>query len=378
MRPLSATECISPAMGRTRDLMGRPFRLRTFLKIAAVAFFAEMGGGLNSHIPGHSNGLHQLPPAFLAFVVAFAVLLGLVSLVIGLILFYVGSRLQLVLLELVATRFTFVGPLWSKYGSRTWRWIGLRLLLILFMLLLLLPFIITAVLYVFHHAHGAGAAGVVDLFSGLHIAQILLFVVAAVIVLLVLSAIYMLVHDLALPSLALEDLSISDSLGRLRALIAMEPGQVILYIILRMVLGLVFGIVAEIVVFLVLLISLIPVGIVGVILWFSLHNAGTAGIVVLIACAIFGGLVFLCWAVCVVISFMGSLLTFFQAYALYFLGGRYPLLGDLLDRSTPPPAYAFAAAFPPPPPPGPPLSGTVYVDADRRVARMELFGRVQR
>ncbi len=27
---------------------------------------------------------------------------------------------------------------------------------------------------------------------------------------------------------------------------------------------------------------------------------------------------------------------------------------------------------------GPPLSGTVYVDADRRVARMELFGRVQR
>jgi hypothetical protein len=59
---------------------------------------------------------------------------------------------------------------------------------------------------------------------------------------------------------------------------------------------------------------------------------------------------------------MGSLITFFQAYALYFLGGRYPLLGDLLDRSTPPPAYAFAAAFPPspppyqPPPPEPPPS----------------------
>jgi hypothetical protein len=48
---------------------------------------------------------------------------------------------------------------------------------------------------------------------------------------------------------------------------------------------------------------------------------------------------------------MGSLLTFFQAYALYFLGGRYPLLGDLLDRSTPPPAYAYAASFPPPAPP---------------------------
>ena len=97
------------------------------------------------------------------------------------------------------------------------------------------------------------------------------------IVLLLIGAIYMLVHDLALPFLALEDLSISDSLGRLRALIAAEPGQVILYIILRMVLGLIFGIVAEIVVFLVLLVSLIPVGIVGVILWLSLRHAGTAG-----------------------------------------------------------------------------------------------------
>jgi hypothetical protein len=55
-------------------------------------------------------------------------------------------------------------------------------------------------------------------------------------------------------------------------------------------------------------------------------------------------------------------LTFGQAYALYFLGGRYPLLGDLLDRSTPPPAYAYPAGFPPTPPqypppqPGPPVA----------------------
>ena len=178
-----------------------------------------------------------------------------------------------------------------------------------------------------------------------------------------LCAIYMLVRDLALPFLALEDLSISHSLGRLRALVAAEPGQVILYVILRMVLGFVFGIVAEIAVVLILLVSLIPPGIVGVILWLSLHNAGTAGNVVLIACAVFGGLVFLCWAVCVVVGFVGSVLTFFQAYALYFLGGRYPLLGDLLDRSTPPPAYAYPAAFPtqpppyqPPPPQQPPQS----------------------
>jgi hypothetical protein len=43
-----------------------------------------------------------------------------------------------------------------------------------------------------------------------------------------------------------------------------------------------------------------------------------------------------------------------DAYAIYFLGGRYPLLGDLLDRSTPPPPSPLLipyAAYPPPLPP---------------------------
>jgi len=354
MRPLSATEAIGPALERTKDVLARPFRLGTFLKIAAVAFFAEMGGGFSFNIPGRSHAMHPLPPSFLAFFLAFAVLLAFVSLVIGLILFYIGSRLQLVLLELVATRYKFVAPLWRKYGSRTWRWIGLRLLLIFCMLLLLLPFIITAVVYFIHHAQAMSSLNAGNPFAalvGLHFAQILLFIAVAFIVLLVLSAIYMLVRDFALPFLALEDLGISHSLECLRALFAAEPGQFILYIVLRMVLGIVFTIAAEIAVFLVLLISLIPPGIVGVILWLSLRHAGTAGTILLVASAIFGGLLYLGWAICMVLAFMGSLLTFFQAYALYFLGGRYPLLGDLLDRSTPPPAYAAVSSFPPPPPP---------------------------
>ncbi len=57
---------------------------------------------------------------------------------------------------------------------------------------------------------------------------------------------------------------------------------------------------------------------------------------------------------------IGTLLTFLEAYKLYFLGGRYPMLGDLLDRSTPPPV-------PLPPPPGyaPP---TIYSPAAYRTS----------
>jgi len=351
MRPLSATEAIGPAFQRTKDVLAHPFKLRTFLKLAAVAFFAEMGGGINFNFGrGTTNSLHQLPPAVLAFLVASMVLIAFISLVVGLVLFYIGSRLQLVLIELVATRYSQIGPLWRKYGTRTWRWIGLKFLFLLCVLIVLLPFIVAVFIYCIHHALEISTL-TGNPFAGLHLAQILLFGAVAFIVLLVIGAFFMLVRDLALPSLALEDLSITNSLERLRSMFVAEPGQVILYVILRLVLGIVFGITAEIAAVIVLLVSLIPPGIIGVILWFSLHKTGTVGIVLLVACAICGLLIYLCWALCVVFSFMGSLLTFFQAYALYFLGGRYPLLGDLLDRSTPQTAYAFAANFPPPPPP---------------------------
>ncbi len=350
MRPLSASEAIGPALQRTRDFLARPFRWRTFFKLTAVAFFAELGGFNSSGFShGTGNGTHGVSPAVLAFIVAFAVIIGVISLVIGLILLYIGSRLQLVLVELVATRQTWVAPVWRRVSSTTWRWIGLKILFFLCVLLVTLPLTIPAVLYLVHHAHDIGSGG---FFSGLHIAQIILFVAAAILALLVIGTVYLLVRDLALPFIALEDRSISDALGRLRAIVEAEPGQVALYVLLRIVLGFVFGILAELAVVLILLVSLIPPGIVGLILWLALHK-DPAGIVMLIGLGVLGGLVFLCWAIFVAVCLVGSALTFGQAYALYFLGGRYPLLGDLLDRSTVP-AYAYTPGFPPTPPQYPP------------------------
>jgi hypothetical protein len=352
MRPLSASEAIGPALERTRDFLARPFRWRTFFKLAAVAFFAEMGGFNSSGFSNSTgNGTHGLPPAFLAFIIAFAVIIGLVSLVIGLTLLYIGSRLQLVLVELVATRQTWVGPVWRRVSSTTWRWIGLKILFFVGILLVTLPLTIPVLLYFIHHAHQISAGG---FFSGLRIAQIIMFVAAAIVVVLAISAVYLLVRDLALPFMALEDCSISDALSRLRAIIDAEPGQVALYVFFRILLGVIFGFVAEIGVVLVLLISLIPPAIVGLILWFALHGAGVGAKIALIGLGILGGLAFLCWAIFVGVCFIGSVLTFSQAYALYFLGGRYPLLGDLLDRSTPPPTYAYAPGYPPTPPQYPP------------------------
>jgi hypothetical protein len=344
MRPLSASEAIGPALERTKDVLARPFRWQTFIKLAAVAFFAEIGGNFNfpggggsssGTSPTHSSSMFVQPG-----MVAVLVLVGIAVFIIGLVLFYISSRLQLVLVELVATRQTIVAPMWRRCSRLTWRWIGLKLLFFLASILLT---VVVAGPFVAYFGSTGG-------FSSFHptFVNILLMIVAGLVLLLALIVAYMLLRDLALPFLALEDLSISDALGRLRFILAADPGQVALYLVLRVVLGVAIAIGCELAAFLILLISLIPFALVGGGLWFALHNTGTVGTVILIACGVAGGVVFFCWMLCVGIAIFGSLFIFFQAYALYFLGGRYPLLGDLLDRSTPPPSYAYATGYPPP------------------------------
>ena len=51
-------------------------------------------------------------------------------------------------------------------------------------------------------------------------------------------------------------------------------------------------------------------------------------------------------AVIVIICVAGASLIFFQAYALYFLGGRIPRLGDLLEPPPPPFVEATPAISP--------------------------------
>ena len=347
MRPLSASECITPAIERTKSLLFRPFQWRHFLKLTAVAFFAEIGGASFSGSSPGRGGIPGTSPAAQAIIVA--VLLGvfLALLVIGLIMLYVGSRLQLVLLEVVATRQTLIAPIWRKYSRLTWRWIGLKLLFFLLCGLVLLAALAPVFISMFRHMPSNGQPPTAALFS-----HIVLFIGAIFLIVLVVGSGYLLLRDLALPFLALEDLPISETLSRLRAVVGAAPGEIALYLLLRFLLGLVAAIGAEILIFLILLVSLIPFAIVGGVLWLVLHHVGTVGTAALIAAAIVGGLVLLVWMACVCIGLVGTVFVFTQSYALYFLGGRYPLLGNILEppqfvHPTPPPLAAKDEGGPP-------------------------------
>jgi hypothetical protein len=339
MRPLSASECITPAIERTKSLLFRPFEWRHFLKLTAVAFFAEVGAGTSSFVSNRQPGkIPGVTPAIHGLILAVLFGLLLFTLVLSLVMFYVGSRLQLVLLEVVATRQTTIAPIWRRYSRLTWRWIGLQLLFFLLCGLILLAALAPVVISMFRHMPSGGQPPSAALFS-----HIVLFIGAIFLCFLVVGSAYLLLRDLALPFLALEDLPISGTLSRLRAIVGAAPGEVALYVLLRFLLSLVAAIGAEILIFLVLLVSLIPFAIIGGVLWLALHHAGTVGTAALIASAIVGGLVLLVWMACVCIGLIGVVFVFTQSYALYFLGGRYPILGNILE----PPQSAYPTAPPP-------------------------------
>lgn len=115
MRPLSATDAFTPALDRTKAML-QPFSLKLWLKLGLVALIAEMGmqffvppAGSPSHSSSSGIGASgSVNPLLFTALIVGAVVGGILCLVF----LYFGSRMQLVLMEMVATRSTLVGPSW--------------------------------------------------------------------------------------------------------------------------------------------------------------------------------------------------------------------------------------------------------------------------
>jgi hypothetical protein len=348
MRPLSATDAIGPAWNHTTRLVLAPRNWRLALKICAVAVFAQVGGCNSSfHNPGHQAP--HLPPAWIAALVGLALLIGVISLILWLVFFYLGSRLQFVLFELVLRSDSTIAPIWRRYGRATWHWMALKVLFVLAALACLTPILIPMII---HFIHGLGP-GFHE--GSLHnparfIMTIIGFIGALFFILLAIGIGYTLLRDFGLPSMALESTPMSVTVGRVWSLFRAEPGQVILYLLMRFLLNMAGAICAYIALVLSAVIALIPFGGAGVLAWVSLRHSGIAGHAVMVAAWAVLGLILTALVVIAAIMLFGYITTFLQAYALYFLGGRYPLVGQYLEPFLPP-VYSYPVAAPPYPQP---------------------------
>ena len=359
MRILSAVDAISPAWEHTRRLLFARRDWRLLLKIGAVAFFAEVGG-CSSSFNGPMRQSHGVPPAFVAALMALAVVIGIAAFVIFLAFFYLSSRLQFTLFDIVLRSDTTVAPIWRRYGGITWRWMGLKFLFFLAALICILPLLIPVILRFIHTVGTTGgqladpAGFFVTLFG---------FIASIFLIVIVISVCYILLRDFGLPSMAMENTSLGLTVGRIFRHIRAEPGQVALYILMHFLMRIAGAFVGYFVIGIATLIALIPFGGAALALWAGLHNAGTNGHIAMIAGWVVLGIVLFALIVIASIMLFGYLFTFFQAYALYFLGGRYPMLGAYLDSAmppiVPPPGYGYPSqppAYPSPRPmaPAPP------------------------
>lgn len=333
MRRYSPAEAIGPAWEQTTAIMWRSRTWLTGLKIAFIALLAEAGGAsFNFNFPGrHAPAQEHAFNAVNAAMLSVALFVGILFFIFGVILFYIGSRMQFVHFSVIAFRDTHIKPLWHRYAGVTWRWIGFKLLLILGFLVPLLPFV-----YTFSHRLKPAVPGEMP-----HFGEIFAFFGVILLITIPFVMFYTAARDFVLPSIALEGTTIRFALKRFLLWLQAEPGGIILFLVMRLVLGIVIGIAAYLTLVLALLVSAIPFGILGAMVWIPLKH-GSMGLLG----GLFAGIlliIYLVWAVILGISVFGTVCTFYIAWGTYYLGGRYPLLGDMLE-----PPYTLESFTPPP------------------------------
>jgi hypothetical protein len=345
MRTLSATECISPAIERTKLVLFTPFRKGRSWKLSATAYLALCG---QMFAPFPLLYLIYLPQVRRFGTWAVYALAGgvVATTVLYLVVFYLCSRIRFAWFDILVNRGEFVAPAWRKYGHQTVAWTAFKFVFgCVFALATAAPMVsyVRNVMTAFL-AIQPGQPPSAEYFSAIMTGYGLLFLIFGTF-----AFISGLLADFVVPSLALEDTSLAEAFRRMGALIRNEPGEFALYALLKTVLGLAaylgVTIAFEIVVLLFMLVVFLVLGIVG----FLLHLAGVPTAVLIVVGGVIGFGLEMVVLVYGLLLAIGPVLTFLDAYALYFLGGRYPMLGDLLDRSTPP-AVEYAYPYPVQPP----------------------------
>jgi hypothetical protein len=339
MRAFSAAQALSPAVERTKDLLFRPFRWATFLKLCAVALFTEgSSGNFNSlrHGARTETGA-SFEPGSLGFSLEpwhILIIVGIVVtlLVIGLAIFYLQTRLRFALFDCLIHQTTLIAPGWRKYRSQALRFFGLSIMIgIIFSLvsaILLFPFLLKF-WHIYHESQLDNQFPASEILSWLMplLPVILLIAVAAI-------ALDIVLRDFMLPHFAIEDASAGQAWDAAWTRISREKGSFLFYAVLRVVVP----IVVTVGIVIVLAIPcLIVFGVLGSCLS-ALHSYldQTTALNMAIGSLIETALILFVAALALIalISFFGPVSIAVRNYALLFYGGRYQALGDILSPPT--------------------------------------------
>lgn len=364
--PVSAVDCVQPALQHVREQLFTRFRWGQWSRLALVGILAaelHVGGcnfgnfgQLLQRPPRSHNGLMRssLPAGFPRFNPAhipqhLGQFLGLIVvaicalIVLGIVFLYINSVFRFILFDSVLRRECSIGGGWSKWrraGGRFFLWqIVFQIAAGMFLALLVgVPLAL------------AFAAGWMTDFRQ-HIGRLViggilligLFVVFA----LAAAVVQVLAKDFLVPLMALENLDFADGWHRLLGMIGQEKGRYAVYLLLKLVLAIAAGILFTIIAIVPMLFVVVP----AVIAVVAGSAAGMGWNVTTISLAIIFGTILFFVLIYLVALVCAPATVFFPAYAMYFLAARYPTLDAQLH---PAPAPAPPVPEMPPVPESPP------------------------
>ncbi len=332
MRPLSASQAIAPAFHRTIELLYRPFRWSTHLKLTMAAVVAE-GIVVNFRYgsPGAlSFEMPSIPDSF-RYATGFRVLEVVVALLLidaAILFFYSLSRLRLAIFHccLRADRSLLHG--WKLYEKQAGRVFGAKVAVWLGIFGLIAALIAAIVLVVFTVSTLRTPDGKYD--AGVFLILFFPTVGLAALILVASVAAQMVLNDFILPHMALENATLGQAWRSVRPRIRADREAFFGYFLLRV---LIFIVAIPILACLAFL-ALWPV------LWI-LHGSA-AGYAALLedATGILGWVRVILNAVFLVLGAAagaigaallgGPLAVFLRCHAIYFYGSRCSSLGDAL------------------------------------------------
>ncbi len=245
----SISQVVSNSWQRMVKVLFKPFDFYKWLVLAFCAWLSNMNsGGGNFNFPAEllpdtdastpgeavSGVFEQLQNTIgLSLLIFFAVLLFVVLPVFVIIMLWVKSRFDFVLLDNLVWNRNEVKKPWAKFkkqgNSLFWAYLGIGILFILF--LVVFGFIFLAIILQASHDSSGGTI--------LFLVMVLLIFLAF---LLVITLVYFIIHNLVVPVMYHKDLRFTEAFRIVYGLICRNLGKFIILVLLSIGLGIAFAV----------------------------------------------------------------------------------------------------------------------------------------
>jgi hypothetical protein len=341
----SAIDVLAPTFDHTQKQLFTPFRFGQWVRLALLGLATgelSTGGGCGNpfsflqqssvsprsqHFAGGGELLRGLDPALVGTLLVVLVGSGVVMMIVWI---FMSSISRFMLFESVVKKNCDLRGGWQRWqepGLRYFWWqMGLSVLGLGIAIVLFFPVILSVL-----HSVRANQKPDFSVFLAV-LPFFFLFAIFALVMLLV----QVLTKDFVIPQMALERRGIIDSWGRLLSMMKDDVGGYAGYIGMKILLAMGAGIMFGIVSMMATVVVMIPVGIVGLVLFFVGKAVGLTFTLPVILISIALGLIAFAVLLYVIALVCVPLAVFFPAYALYFFADRYPPLNAVLNPAVPP------------------------------------------